>query len=161
VIVRLHDLLRATRVLRPLLLLAVALPLCARAQSTSIRPLEWVPAGGIHFLGPLRASLSGGVLGIFHQGQGQEAVMAQLEAGLGGAKLRAGLASTQAFVSGFTVEGALLRTFGNPVGADRWRTYAGGEIHGIFVLVNLGVGLYAPVGGGGRTLKTVTIGLGL
>ena len=147
------------RVALPVGLLLAAFARGAAAQSRHY--FEWVPAGGIHFMGPLRASVSGGMLGIFDHGRGEEALLAQLEAGMGGAKVRGGIASTQAFLTGFTVEGSLLRTFGNPVGADRWRTYAGGEIHGIFVLVNVGVGLYAPLGGGGNTLKTITIGLGL
>jgi hypothetical protein len=133
----------------------------AAAQPSSSRPIEWVAAGGIHFMGPLRASVSAGMLGIFRQGRSTEALIGQLEAGLGGAKVRAGLASAQPFISGFKLEGSLMRTWGKPVGADRWRTYAGGEVHGILVLVNLGFGVYAPVGGGGRTLKTFTIGLGL
>ena len=135
--------------------LLLATPHVARAQR-----LEWLPAGGLHFGGPQRASLALGTLAVPRSGEGRFAFVALAEPGLGGAKLRAGVASVTAFITGFELQGSLLRTFGNPGHGDPWRTYAGGEFHAMFVLINVGVGQYADVGGG-RSMTTLTFGLGL
>jgi hypothetical protein len=132
----------------------------ARAQRADAGHLEWLPAGGLHFLGPQRASLALGALGILRGGNSNYGVLALVEPGLGGAKIRAGLASVSAFITGWEIQGAALRTFGSPAQGDRWKTYAGGELHVMFVVLNVGVGAYTPVGGG-KALTAFMVGLGL
>ena len=131
-----------------------------RAQSAAPR-FEFLPAGGIHLLGAQRVSLALGVLAVPSSGDSRFAFVALAEPGIGGAKIRAGLASVTAFITGYELQGSLLRTFGSPRQADPWRTYAGGEARAMLVLINLGLGVYAPIGGGRGTLKTFSIGLGL
>jgi hypothetical protein len=137
--------------------LMVAKPLEAQRASPSV---EWLPAGGLHFGGPQRASLALGALAVPSRGESNYAFVALAEPGLGGAKIRAGVASVTAFITGFELQGALLRTFGNPGQGERWQTYAGGEFRAMFVLINVGIGEYAALGGG-RALTTFTFGLGL
>ena len=132
----------------------------ACAQSEATAHLEWLPAGGLHFLGPQRASLALGALGIFRGGNSNYGLLAMAEPGFGGAKVRAGLASVSAFITGWEIQGSMLRTFGNQRQGDRWTTYAGGELHAMFVVLNVGVGAYAPVGGG-KAFTALTVGLGL
>jgi hypothetical protein len=131
----------------------------SQAQRATPR-FEILPAGGLHFLGAQRASLALGVLAVPYGGQSRFAFVALAEPGIGGAKLRAGIASVTGFITGFELQGTVLRTFGNPRQGDPWRTYAGGEAHAMFVLLNVGVGAYAPLGGG-SALATWTIGFGL
>src|SRR5262245_24084881 len=135
--------------------LALATPRVVHAQR-----LEWLPAGGLHFGGPQRASLAVGALAVPTRGDSRFGFVALAEPGLGGAKVRAGLALVTGFITGFELQGSLLRTFGNPVHSERWQTYAGGEIHAMFVLINVGIGEYAAIGGG-RSITTLTFGLGL
>ena len=95
----------------------LATPAAVHGQRPS--RLEWVPAGGIHFGGPQRASLALGALAVRSAGGGNFGFVALAEPGFGGAKIRAGLASVTAFITGFELQGALLRTFGNPGARSR------------------------------------------
>ena len=144
-----------------LALLGIAITLAKPLEAQRASPrLEWRPVGGLHFGGPQRASLALGVVGVPRTGEATRAFIALAEPGLGGAKIRAGLASVTAFITGYEIQGSLLRTFGNPGQGQRWQTYAGGEFHAMFVLINVGVGEYAALGGG-RSMTTLTFGLGL
>ena len=146
-----------------LALLGIAITLAKPLEAQRASPrFEWRPVGGLHFGGPQRASLALGVVGVPRTGEATHAFIALAEPGLGGAKIRAGLASVTAFITGYEIQGSLLRTFGNPGQGQRWQTYAGGEFHAVFVLINVGIGEYAPIGaGGGGALTTFTFGLGL
>jgi hypothetical protein len=138
---------------------AIAFGLAA-PEVVQAQRLEWLPAGGLHFGGPQRASLALGALAVPTAGDSRFGLVALAEPGLGGAKVRAGLALVTGFITGFELQGSLMRTFGNPVHSERWQTYAGGEVHAMFVLINIGIGEYAAIGGG-KSITTLTFGLGL
>jgi hypothetical protein len=141
----------------------------AGAQSPTRRlSPHWNAAWGVHFAGPQRASLALGVLGVLDEGRADDALLLLVEPGLGGAKARAGYARSTAFIGAVSLNGAVLRTYGrSSAGADPWRTYVGGELRVVWLLLNVGAGLYAPVSGADKypgrdgPLGTVTFGIGL
>lgn len=148
-------------------LLLACIARLASAQDTPLAPL-WQPAWGLHFGGIQRASLALGTIGVMRQGQGDDALLLLVEPGMGGMKARAGYARSTALIGGLSVNASVLRTFSRPrAGGDPWRTYAGGEVRLMWILINVGAGLYAPISGSerypdrGGPVATVTFGLGL
>lgn len=140
-------------------LLALTLATPATAQSSGGR-IEWLPAFGLHFGGVEKASLGLGVLGVSQSGNGMTGLVGLVEPGIGGAKVRAGVIRLLPFASAIEVNGAFLRSWARPRFAQPWRNYAGGEVRLVVVLLNVGVGVYEPLGDG-RTIRTLTFGIGL
>lgn len=147
----------------PLALLALVLALvvapAARAQSSG-SGVEWLPAFGLHFGGVEKASLGLGVLGVAQSGNGMTGLVGLVEPGIGGGKVRAGVIRLLPFASAIELNGAFLRSWARPRFAAPWRSYAGGEVRLVVVLLNVGFGVYEPIGDG-RTIRTLTFGIGL
>jgi len=141
------------------LTLALTLAPAARAQSSG-RGVEWLPAFGIHFGGVEKASLGLGVLGVSQSGNGMTGLVGLVEPGIGGGKVRVGVIRLLPFASAIELNGAFLRSWARPRFAEPWRSFAGGEVRLVVVLLNVGVGVYEPLGGG-RTIRTLTFGIGL
>jgi hypothetical protein len=141
------------------LFLALVLAPAARAQSSG-RGIEWLPAFGLHFGGVEKASLGLGVLGVPQSGNGMTGLLGLVEPGIGGGKLRAGVIRLLPFASAIELNGAFLRSWARPRFAEPWRNYAGGEVRLVVVLLNVGFGVYEPLGDG-RAIRSLTFGIGL
>ena len=137
----------------------------ARAQAPETQipdtPTDrWHIVGGIHFGTPYRVAADVGILRIIGNEDSSHGIMLNAEPGLDGGKVRLGYIFAGPFGSGFALQGGALRTWRKPVNADVDRTYAGGELHLIFLLLNAGVGYYTPTSGsGGRVFWTIGFGL--
>ena len=116
---------------------------------------------GARFGPPLRAGFAVGVV------YGNRSRIAQFggpialaEAGLGGGRLSAGYFLGFPFVSGAELLGSVVRTWGSPLNADPAVTLIGGELRAIGFAVNVGLGVFRPVGKAG-TRYYMNIGLGI
>ena len=116
---------------------------------------------GARFGPPLRAGFAVGVV------YGNSSRIAEFggpivlaEAGLGGGRLSAGYFLAFPFVSGVELLGSAVRTWGSPLNADPNVTLIGGELRAIGFAVNVGLGVFRPVGEG-ETRYYLNIGLGI
>jgi hypothetical protein len=120
---------------------------------------------GARFGPPLRAGFAVGVV------YGNTSRIAQFagpialaEVGLGGGRVSAGYFLAFPFVSGVEALGSVVRTWGSPVQADANVTMVGGELRAIGFAVNVGLGIFRPIGGAegdGATRYYMNIGLGI
>ena len=120
---------------------------------------------GARFGPPLRAGVAVGMV------YGNASRIAQFgggialaEVGLGGGRISAGYFLAYPFVSGVEVLGSLVRTWGSPVQADPNATLLGGELRAIGFAVNVGLGIFRPVGetsGDNGARYYINIGLGI
>ena len=120
---------------------------------------------GARFGPPLRAGFAVGVM------YGNTSRIAQFggaialaEVGLGGGRISGGYFLAYPFVSGVEVLGSVVRTWGSPLQADPNVTLVGGELRAIAFAVNVGVGVFRPVGGtagDGGNRYYMNIGLGI
>jgi hypothetical protein len=147
-------------------LVASALALApARAQAPENAVPEtpadrWHLVGGLHFGTPYRVAAGIGVLRLIGGEGSPHAILLVAEPGLDGGKVRVGYAFAGPFGSGIALQAGAIQTWRKPVNADPDRTYAGGELHLIFLLLNAGVGYYTPTSGSGsRVFWTVGFGL--
>jgi hypothetical protein len=137
----------------------------ARAQTPESEVPEtptdrWHLVGGLHFGTPYRVAVGIGLLRILGGEDSAHGILMVAEPGLDGGKVRLGYAFSGPFATGFTLQAGAIQTWRKPVNADRDRTYAGGELHLVFLLLNAGVGYYTPTSGnGGRVFWTVGLGL--
>ena len=86
------------------------------------------------------------------------------EAGVGGGRVSAGYFFAGPVASGLEVLGSVIRTWGNTSQASPGQTLVGGEVRISFFLVNLGVGVFRPIGHEGdddRTRYYLNLGLGI
>ena len=120
---------------------------------------------GARFGPPLRAGFAVGVVyGNTSRIAEFGGAIALAEVGLGGGRVSAGYFLAFPFVSGVEVLGSVVRTWGSPVQADPNVTLAGGELRAIAFAVNVGVGVFRPVGGtsgDGGTKYYINVGLGI
>ena len=136
-----------------------ALPQCLLGQ----RRAAIVP--GLRFGPPLRAGFALGVAygnrTSFSQFGG---VIAVGEVGVGGGRASAGLFLAGPYASGVEVLGSAIRTWGSPSQLERGQTLLGGELRSSFFFVNVGGGMFRPVGGfdgDRRTRYYLNVGLGI
>jgi hypothetical protein len=120
---------------------------------------------GLRFGPPLRAGLAVGV------GFGNRTAATQFagplvlgEVAVGGGRVSAGYFFAGPFASGIELLGSAIRTWGSPSQLERRTTIAGGELRASFFLVNVGAGVFRPVGGfdgDRRTRYYLNVGLGI
>lgn len=120
---------------------------------------------GIRFGPPLRAGLALGV------GFGNDMAAAQfggplalVEAAVGGGRASAGYLFAGPFASGIELLGSAIYTWGWPSQLQRNQTLAGGEMRVSVLLLNVGVGVFRPIGGftnDTRARYYLNVGLGI
>lgn len=88
-------------------------------------------------------------------------VVPEIEVGRDGGKLQVGFG--ELYFAGWAVKLSVLRTWGDPSGAEACQTYVGGEFHLNLLMLDGGVGVYRHVRGWDNdhdTLVTWSVGLG-
>ncbi len=112
---------------------------------------------------PLMVSASGGYYftGPGEPGSPELRPLVEAELGIGGGKILVGM-DTLGDGFGYGLKGGILRTWFEPVGADRDNTYFGFELEGGYDRVILALGGYRRIeGDGDGWLGTVSIGFRL
>jgi hypothetical protein len=130
---------------------------------------ETIPFWDAQASSPLRVSAGLGLV-VGKRGEGfavaRNALLLQVEPGLGGGALHVGWVPFSGTASGLqfagvALKGTLLRTWGSPLGVESDRTLAGASIHAAWI-VKLSIGVLWPVDGrGGGTVVTWGVGVGL
>ena len=151
------------RILRVLGVLIVMVQAGVPQRALAQWRAEMMP--GVRFGPPLRAGLAVGV------GYGNRTAATQFagplvlgEVAIGGGRVSAGYLFAGPFASGIELLGSAIRTWGSPSQLERRRTIAGGEVRASWFLVNVGAGVFRPVGGfdGDRgTRYYLNVGLGI
>ena len=112
---------------------------------------------------PLLVSVSGGYYftGPGEPGSLEPRPVVEAELGVGGGKILGGV-DTLGDGFGYGIKGGILRTWVEPVGADRDNTYFGFELEGGYERIILALGGYRRIeGDGDGWLATISIGFRL
>ncbi len=137
------------------------LPLLATTAACIVGPsLNAEGFFGLKASSPLLVSGSGGfyVGGPVNSDVSELRPVLEAEIGLGGGKILAGM-DTIGTGFGYGIKGAVLRTWFEPIGADRDNTYLGIELEGSYDLMIVGLGGYRRVeGDGDGWIASVSVG---